>query len=53
VAVQVVGKDKRQVLWTYEAIKGRFSTKRATASAAADIVKALLKAGQPKKTKPK
>ena len=52
VAVQVVGKNK-QVLWTYEAIKGRFSTKRATASAAADIVKALLKAGQPKKTKSK
>jgi len=52
VAVQVVGKNK-QVLWTYEAIKGRYSTKRATASAAADIVKSLLKAGRPKKTKSK
>jgi hypothetical protein len=52
VAVRVVGKDK-QVLWTYEATKGRFSTKRATASAAADIVKGLLKAAHPQKTKSK
>jgi hypothetical protein len=51
VVVKVVGKDKQQVLWTYEAIKGRFSTKRATASAAADIVKSLLKAARPQKTK--
>jgi hypothetical protein len=51
VVVKVVGKDKQQVLWTYEAIKGRFSTKRATASAAADIVKQLLKAARPQKAK--
>jgi hypothetical protein len=52
VAVQVVGKNK-QILWSYEATKGRFSTKRASASAAADIVKGLLKAARPQKTKSK
>jgi hypothetical protein len=50
VAVQVVGKDK-QILWSYEATKGRFSTKRASASASADIVKGLLRAARPQKTK--
>jgi hypothetical protein len=52
VSVQVVGRGK-QVLWTYEATRGRYSTKRASASAAADIVKGLLKAARPQKTKSK
>lgn len=52
VAVQVVGKGK-QILWSYEATKGRFSSKRASASAAADIVKGLLKAARPQKAKSK
>jgi hypothetical protein len=52
VTVRVLGKDK-QVLWTYEATRGRFSSKRATASAAQDIVKGLLKAARPQKTKSK
>ncbi len=52
VSVQVIGKNK-QVLWTFEATRGRFSTKRASASAAAEIVKGLLKAARPQKTKSK
>jgi hypothetical protein len=52
VAVQVVGKGK-QVLWSYEAVKGRFSSKRASTSAAADIIKGLLKAARPQKAKSK
>jgi hypothetical protein len=52
VAVQLVGKDQ-QILWTFEATKGRFSSKSATSSAAETIVKELLKAARPHKAKSK
>ena len=52
VSVQVVGKGK-QILWSYEATKGRFSSKRATSSAAEEIIKGLLKAARSSKGKSK